>query len=80
MSRWPCKVNTTTDVVIVAISAAVGIATLILSRLRCRYVETTNEHGDRTQVSGCGFTDKLPPIQLFLPTRLRRIPYAVVLL
>jgi hypothetical protein len=47
-----------TDVVIVAISAAVGISTLILSRLRCRYVETTNEHGDRTQVSGCGFTDK----------------------
>jgi hypothetical protein len=47
-----------TDVVIVAISAAVGISTLILSRLRCRYVETTNEHGDRTHVSGCGFTDK----------------------
>jgi hypothetical protein len=46
-----------TDVVIVAISAAVGIATLILSRLRCRYVETTNEHGDRTHVSGCGFTE-----------------------
>jgi hypothetical protein len=47
-----------TDVVIVAISAAVGIATLILSRLRCRYVETTDANGDRTHVSGCGFTDK----------------------
>jgi hypothetical protein len=47
-----------TEVVIVAISAAVGITTLILSRLRCRYVETTNEHGDRTHISGCGFTDK----------------------
>ncbi len=47
-----------TDVVIVAISAAVGIATLILSRLRCRYVETTNVNGERTHISGCGFTDK----------------------
>lgn len=46
-----------TDVIVVAISAAVGIATLIFSRLRCRYVNTTNEHGEQTQVSGCGFTD-----------------------
>ena len=47
-----------TDVIVVAISAAVGIATLIFSRLRCRYVNTTNEHGDQTQVSACGFSDK----------------------
>jgi hypothetical protein len=47
-----------TDVIVVAISAAVGIATLIFSRTRCRYVETINEHGDRTQISGCGFSDK----------------------
>jgi hypothetical protein len=47
-----------TDVIVVAISAAVGIATLIFSRLRCRFVTTTNEHGDSTQISACGFTDK----------------------
>ena len=46
------------DVVIVAISACVGIATLIFSRTRCRYVDTVNENGERTQISACGFTDK----------------------
>jgi hypothetical protein len=46
-----------TDVIVVAISAAVGIATLVFSRLRCRFVTTTNEQGEQTQISGCGFTD-----------------------
>ena len=46
------------DVVIVLISACVGIATLIFSRLRCRYLTQIDAHGLETHVSACGFTDQ----------------------
>lgn len=46
------------DVLIVAISAGVGILTLIFSRLRCRYVTTVSENGEQTHISACGFSDR----------------------
>ena len=46
------------DVLIVAISAGVGILTLIFSRLRCRYVTQVNEAGELTYTSGFGFSDR----------------------
>jgi hypothetical protein len=46
------------DVLIVGISAAVGILTLIFSRLRCRYVTQLNANGEQTYVSAFGFTDR----------------------
>jgi hypothetical protein len=49
------------DVLIIAISAGVGILTLIFSRLRCRYVLQVNEEGEQTYFSGFGFSDR--PLQ-----------------
>jgi hypothetical protein len=46
------------DVLLIAISAGVGILTLIFSRLRCRYVTQVNEEGERSSVSAFGFTDR----------------------
>ena len=46
------------DVVIMLISACVGIATLVLSRLRCRYVTQIDGNGLGPHVSACGFTDQ----------------------
>ena len=47
------------DVIVVFISACVGIATLIVSRLRCRDVTTYDSNGLETHVSACGFTDQV---------------------
>ena len=47
------------DAVIVLISACVGIATLVFSRLRSRYVTTYDSNGLETHVSACGFTDQV---------------------
>ena len=46
------------DVLIVAISAAVGILTLALSRLRCRYIVQVSEAGELTYTSGFGLSDR----------------------
>ena len=49
-----CKMS---DVTVILISAGVGILTLILSRIRCRYVQAENADGTYSYFSGCGFTD-----------------------
>ena len=47
------------DVIVVLINACVATATLIMSRLRCRYVTTYDSNGLETHVSVCGFTDQV---------------------
>ena len=47
------------DVIVVLISACVGIATLIVSRLQCRYVTSYDSNGLETHVSACGLTDQV---------------------
>ena len=47
------------DVIVVLISVCVGIATLIVSRLRCMYVTTHDSNGLETHVSACGFSDQV---------------------
>jgi len=46
------------DVIVLIVSGLVGIATLIVSKLRCRYVTTYDSNGE-THVSACGFTDQI---------------------
>ena len=45
------------DVIVLVVSGLVGIATLIVSRLRCRYVTVYDANGLETHVSACGYTD-----------------------
>ena len=46
------------DVIVLIASGLVGIATLIVSKWRCRYVTTYDANGIETHVSACGFTDQ----------------------
>ena len=45
------------DVIVLIVSGLVGIATLIVSKWRCRYVTTYDANGLETHVSAYGFTD-----------------------
>jgi hypothetical protein len=47
------------DVIVLIVSGLVGIATLIVSKWRCRYVTTYDANGLETHVSACGFTDQV---------------------
>ena len=47
------------DVIVLIVSGPVGIATLIVSKWRCRYVATYAANGLETHVSACGFTDQV---------------------
>ena len=47
------------DVIVLIVSGHVGIATLIVSKWRCRYVTTYDANGLETHVSACGFTDQV---------------------
>ena len=47
------------DVIVLIVSGLVGIATLIVSKWRCRYVTTYGANGLETHVSACGFTDQV---------------------
>ena len=47
------------DVIVLIVSGLVGIATLIVSKSRCRYVTTYDANGLETHVSACGFTDQV---------------------
>ena len=46
------------DVIIIAISAACGLITLIISKIRCRFVQQTNQEGWVTDTWAMGFTDQ----------------------
>ena len=47
------------DVIVLIVSGLVGIATLIVSKCRCRNVTTYNANGLETHVSACDFTDQV---------------------
>ena len=47
------------DVIVLIFSGLVGLATLIVSKWRCRYVTTYDANGLETRVSACGFTDQV---------------------
>ena len=47
------------DVIVLIVSGLVGIATLIVSKLRCRYVTVYGANGLETHVSACGYTDQV---------------------
>ena len=52
------------DVIVLIVSDLVGIATLIVSKWRCRYVTTFDANGLETHVSACGFT-----VQVLVPEK-----------
>ena len=47
------------DVIVLIVTSLVGIATLIVSKLRCRYVTVNDASGLETHVSACGYTDQV---------------------
>jgi hypothetical protein len=67
------------DVLIVAISAAVGLLTLIFSRLRCRQITTVAENGDQTHISACGFSDR-PLMDEKMVEQITPVPGSILLI
>ena len=60
------------DVIVLIVPGLVGIATLIVSKWRCRYVATYDANGLETHVSASGFTDQvLVPEKAFEQVEVR---------
>ena len=60
------------DVIVLIAPGLVGLATLIVSKWRCRYVTTYDANGLETHVSACGFTDQvLVPEKAFEQVEVR---------
>ena len=67
------------DVVVLVVSVLVGIATLIVSKWRCRYVTTYDANGLEMHVRACGFTDQvLIPEKAFEQVEVRQGTVLVV--
>ena len=67
------------DVIVLIVSGLVGIATLIVSKWRCRYVTAYDANGIETHVSACGFTDQvLVPEKAFGQVEVRPVTVLVV--
>ena len=60
------------DVIVLIVSGLVGLATLIVSKWRCRYVTTYDANGLEMHVCACGFTDQvLVPEKAFEQVEVR---------
>ena len=58
-SQYKHRIDTMSDVIVLIVSGLVGVATLIVSKWRCRYVTSYDANGLETHVIACGFTDQV---------------------